>query len=348
MFVFRRHGVKYVPIILSLFAIIVLSCACFAFSSVSVKACAESDTELVYLGGMPIGLDLDSAAPVAKDFVVIVTKDGTATPAKDAGIKKGDLLTELNGMRLKKVSDISEAVKNAEGSVGFKAIRNGKEITGKITPALDSATGTPKIGLIVKDGISGVGTVSFVKENGDICTLGHRISDSDDSKGLYETGRFFDCRILSVHKSQKGEPGSLKGTFNPNSDPIGVIEKNTDFGIYGKITDKNFYSNRPKIALDSSGVMPGSATVYTTLSGDEPNEYDIEIVTLSGQKSPDVKSMVIRVTDPELKDAAGGIVQGMSGSPIVQNGKLVGAVTHVFINDPVLGYGIYAEWLKIG
>lgn len=304
--------------------------------------------ESVYLGGMPIGLNLQSSSPVCKDFVVIVTKEGTRTPALDAGIKKGDMLTELNGHKLNSVSDIGEALKNVSGAVSFKALRDGKLVEGSILPALDAATGAMKIGVIVKDGISGVGTVTFVKENGDVCTLGHRISDGDEASGYFSTGSFFECKILGVHKSSKGEPGALKGAFNPASTPIGKIDKNTDFGVYGNISDKNFYSGFRKILLDSSGVMPGKATVFTTLSGTEPKEYDVEIVTVSGQRSPAIKSMVIRVTDPELKDVAGGIVQGMSGSPVVQNGKLVGAVTHVFVNDPILGYGIYAEWLKAG
>ena len=304
--------------------------------------------ESVYLGGMPIGLNLQSSSPVCKDFVVIVTKEGTRTPALDAGIKKGDMLTELNGHKLNSVSDIGEALKNVSGAVSFKALRDGKLVEGSILPALDAATGAMKIGVIVKDGISGVGTVTFVKENGDVCTLGHRISDGDEASGYFSTGSFFECKILGVHKSSKGEPGALKGAFNPASTPIGKIDKNTDFGVYGNISDKNFYSGLRKILLDSSGVMPGKATVFTTLSGTEPKEYDVEIVTVSGQRSPAIKSMVIRVTDPELKDVAGGIVQGMSGSPVVQNGKLVGAVTHVFVNDPILGYGIYAEWLKAG
>lgn len=348
MFEFKRHGVRYVPIILSLIISLVFAAVLFCAPGAFTESEAFADAESVYLGGMPIGLDLQSSSPVAKDFVVIVTKDGTATPAKDAGIQKGDMLTELNGKPLKTVADIADAIHDATGTVSYKAVRNGKEISGQITPVIDAGTGSPKIGLIVKDGISGVGTVTFVKENGSVCTLGHKISDSEDCDGLFDTGKFYFCNILGVHKSVKGEPGSLKGVFNPNSEPIGTIEKNTDFGIYGKITDKNFYSSRPKVPLDSSGVMPGGAKVYSTLSGSVPGEYDVEIVTVSGQKKPGIKSMVIRVTDPDLKDAAGGIVQGMSGSPIIQDGKLVGAVTHVFINDPILGYGIYAEWLKIG
>ena len=404
MFVFKRHGLKYVPIILTIliFASLMtgavsgfgltngvfvgyaegsggcerafinhaegfgynestlLNSAEFAEYAVpetlrideSFKRGVDEEAveggESVYLGGMPIGLNLQSSSPVCKDFVVIVTKDGTRTPALDAGIKKGDMLTELNGHKLNSVSDIGEALKNVSGAVSFKALRDGKLVEGSILPALDAATGAMKIGVIVKDGISGVGTVTFVKENGDVCTLGHRISDGDEASGYFSTGSFFECKILGVHKSSKGEPGALKGAFNPASTPIGKIDKNTDFGVYGNISDKNFYSGLRKILLDSSGVMPGKATVFTTLSGTEPKEYDVEIVTVSGQRSPAIKSMVIRVTDPELKDVAGGIVQGMSGSPVVQNGKLVGAVTHVFVNDPILGYGIYAEWLKAG
>ena len=404
MFVFKRHGLKYVPIILTILIFASLMTGTVSgfgltngvfvgyaegsggcerafvnhaegfgynestllnsaeFSEYAVPETLRIDEsfkrgvdeeaveggESVYLGGMPIGLNLQSSSPVCKDFVVIVTKEGTRTPALDAGIKKGDMLTELNGHKLNSVSDIGEALKNVSGAVSFKALRDGKLVEGSILPALDAATGAMKIGVIVKDGISGVGTVTFVKENGDVCTLGHRISDGDEASGYFSTGSFFECKILGVHKSSKGEPGALKGAFNPASTPIGKIDKNTDFGVYGNISDKNFYSGLRKILLDSSGVMPGKATVFTTLSGTEPKEYDVEIVTVSGQRSPAIKSMVIRVTDPELKDVAGGIVQGMSGSPVVQNGKLVGAVTHVFVNDPILGYGIYAEWLKAG
>ena len=348
-----EHGkrrARLAPIIIFIALALAL---CAAFMSIpggifppDVSASAEGES--VYLGGMPVGIRLTSDGLVAVEYVGVVTKDGAKTPALDAGIQKGDLLIELNGVSLKEVSDIVTAIGDKTDPLPFKLLRKGRELTGEVTPVMDIVTMSPKIGLIVKNDLAGVGTVTFVKENGRMCTLGHKISEGDNDGAVYDKGSFYKCNILGVVKSEKNEPGSLKGVFNRNSEPVGNVDSNTDFGVYGTMTDNSFIEGRPKIEIGTiSDVKPGKASVFTTLEGDEPKEYSVEIVKYETQAEPEIKGMVVRVTDPALTEKAGGIVQGMSGSPVVQNGKLVGAITHVFVNDPLYGYGIYASWMYI-
>lgn len=340
-----RRALRAPSIILAL--VLVLVAALLPVTVLSESAFASSD-DLVYLGGMPIGIRMVSDGLVVVEYVGVITKEGAKTPALTAGIQKGDMLTELNGRTLKEVTDITEAVGDSLSPLPFKLIRGGKTVEGSVTPVTDIVTNSPKIGLMVKNDVAGVGTVSFVKEDGRMCTLGHRISDGEQGSEYYKKGNFYRCNILGVVKSEKNAPGALKGVFNRNGESVGSIDSNSDYGVYGYLSDKSFVKDRPKIKIgDVSEVKPGKASVYTTLEGNAPSEYEVEIVKYETQAEPEVKGLVLRVTDSELLEKAAGIVQGMSGSPIVQNGKLVGAITHVFVNDPVYGYGIYAAWMSV-
>lgn len=343
----NSRRVRSAPIVFLILFLLMAATPFIPLGNDSVSV-AEGAEENVYLGGMPIGIRLTADGLVALEYVSVVTKEGAVTPAKDAGILKGDMLTELNGVALKEVGDIASALSEAGKPVPYKLIRGSEELSGTVVPVLDIVTNSPKIGLIVKNDISGVGTVTFIKENGRICTLGHMISDGESNPELFKNGYFYRCNVLGVVKSRKNSPGSLKGIFNRNSSYVGTVDSNSDFGVYGQLTDASFSEKRPRIKIgEIKDVKPGKASVYTTLEGSEPEEYDVEIVKYETQAKPEIKGLVIRVTDSELLDKAAGIVQGMSGSPIVQNGKLVGAVTHVFVNDPVYGYGIFARWMAV-
>lgn len=341
-----RRALRAPSIIIALFFIV--AAALIPASFLCENAYAEADGESVYLGGMPIGIRMVSDGLIVVEYVGVITKDGAKTPALSAGIQKGDMLTELNGRTLKEVTDITEAIGDSLSPMPYKLVRGAETVEGSVTPVTDIVTNSPKIGLMVKNDVAGVGTVSFVKEDGRMCTLGHMISDGARDAAFFKKGSFYRCNILGVVKSAKNAPGALKGVFNRNGEAVGNIDSNSDYGVYGYLSDKSFVKDRPKVQIGNiSDVKPGKASVYTTLEGNSPSEYEVEIVKYETQTKPEIKGLVLRVTDSVLLDKAAGIVQGMSGSPIVQNGKLVGAITHVFVNDPVYGYGIYAAWMSV-
>ena len=331
--------------ILTLIIIILLSVSSFCFST-SYKALAKEDE--VHLGGLPIGLNITSDGLVVIDFKPIITTSGAVCPAKESGIEKGDLILSANKNAIRTANDLQNAINNANSeSIPLTVFREDKELELIVNLVFDPLAGMKKIGLIVKNDISGVGTITYIDNTGNYCSLGHKICDSNlDNQSFYQKGNIYNATILGVYKGNDNEAGALKGAFDKNSTSIGNTSKNCDFGVYGKITDDSFYKSRELVKLGSkSDVKPGKAYIYTTIEGSTPQKYQIEIVKNYNQDKPEIKSMVIRVTDKRLLEKAGGIVQGMSGSPIVQNDKLVGAVTHVFLKDSSIGYGVYIDWL---
>lgn len=308
---------------------------------------AQAQTQnSVYLGGIPVGLKLTSDGVTVAGFVPVITADGTFNPAEKAGFKLGDLIVEGNGTPIKTPEDMSSLIKNSNGSVTFKYKRSGVFSEVCITPIFDPLSGEKKIGVVVKNEIAGVGTLTFTEQNGRFCTLGHQIADPGiDDADNFQYGFVYSCKVLGAVKGVKGEAGALKGVFERDSAPIGTVKVNGKFGVYGTADGDELKVGKPIEIGKISEVKPGKAYIYSTIEGEAPKRYEIEIVKTLTQAERDTKGLVLRVTDKALLKVTGGIVQGMSGSPIVQNGKLVGAVTHVLIDDPMYGYGIYAEWL---
>lgn len=308
---------------------------------------AYAAIESVYLGGTPVGIVVKSDGLTVADYVEVITATDAVCPAREAGILKGDTLIAINGAPLKEVKDISDAVNASPEKVSVDIERGGDRVVAEVVPAKDIVSGEYKLGILVKNDIAGVGTVTFVKDDGRVCTLGHCISDPGENNAYkYQKGNFYRCKILGSVKGKENEAGVLKGVFDRNAETTGVIDLNNDFGVYGIATGSDMFASRPRVMTGMRDeVVPGKAYIYTTIEGVSPKKYEIEIVKTETQNEPSTKGMVIRVTDKALLDVTGGIVQGMSGSPIVQNGKLVGAVTHVFLGDAAYGYGIYAEWL---
>ena len=321
---------------------------CILFSIIipfGVTATAEN--EEVYLGGIPIGLTLRSDGLIVLDYKPIITEKGTCFPAKDSGIQVGDLLKRANNNSLNSISDLENAINCSTNDVKIVLIRENKEIELSITPVFDPLAGSKKIGIIVKNDISGIGTLTYVKNNGDFCSLGHKIADPNlNNYTCYQNGDLFNANILGVYKGNKQEAGALKGTFNKTDMPIGKVKRNNEYGVYGTISHKYLINSLKKVKIGTRNeVVPGKAYIYSTIEGNSPQKYEIDIIKATKQQKPDVKSMVIRITDKRLIDSTGGIVQGMSGSPIIQNDKLVGAVTHVLLDDATIGYGVYIDWL---
>ena len=205
-----------------------------------------------------------------------------------------------------------------------------------------SADGAYKLGAWIRDSMAGIGTVTFYcPDTGAFGALGHGINDVDTALLMpLESGSILPATVAGVEKGKAGDPGQLQGVFDTDS-TLGLLHANTSGGVFGVMADSGWVEGTPVAAAERSEVQPGKATILCNISGDRVEEYAIQISKVFPEREDDCRDYLIQVTDQRLLDATGGIVQGMSGSPILQNGKLVGAVTHVLVDDPTSGYGIY-------
>lgn len=300
--------------------------------------------EYVYLGGFPVGVVQESEGVIIYDFSPVQTKEGVVSPAKESGLLKGDLIIKINGESVKSGDDIGEKVKSGT-TLKVEVMRGSASFIFTINPVKDKYTGNYKIGLIPKNELTGIGTMTFIKADGHFGAIGHKIYDDNVSvSNDFQKGTLYTCSITGLVKGSGGKIGHLKGAFEKNTDKCGIVNSNTSYGLFGK-TDIS-PDNLTLIPVGNmNDVSVGRAEIYSTLSGKKSESYAVEIVKAEKQSGRSVKSMVIRVIDDRLIETAGGIIQGMSGSPIVQNGRIIGAVTHVFTGNPLYGYGIYIDWM---
>lgn len=303
-------------------------------------------------GGQSIGVKLNSKGVLVVGHHLVDTKNGKVSPGDQAGIKVGDIITKLNGHTIEKMSDVAPFVQQAgENGTALKVTiqRDSGKFNTEIEPQKDEMEKIYKLGLYIRDSAAGIGTMTFIdpksKKYG---ALGHVISDMDTKKPIVvENGQIVKSTVTSIEKGSNGNPGEKLARFSSDREVIGDIKQNSPFGIFGnlhKVIKNGNYDKPLPIAL-SDQVKEGPAKILTVVNGDKVEEFDIEVVSTIPQKFPATKGMIIKVTDPKLLAKTGGIVQGMSGSPIIQDGKLIGAVTHVFVNDPTSGYGVHIEWM---
>jgi stage IV sporulation protein B len=256
--------------------------------------------------------------------------------ARDAGICIGDEILALDGHRIDRAEDLFDALKRSGGTVTVTLRRDGREKQVRLRPA--ATKDGPRLGVYVREGVTGIGTVTyFDPDSGAIGCLGHGISNSRGDLAPMESGWVYDAAVESVKRGLAGEPGQLKGAVSSEI-PIGTLRSNTARGVFGSCSG---WKGEPLPVADSAQVHPGAAQILSNIHGDEVRFFDIEI--LRCRPGTDGRDLLLKVTDPLLLEATGGIVAGMSGSPIIQDGKLVGAVTHVLVNDPTRGYGIFIE-----
>ena len=308
--------------------------------TVKLKTVAENS---VVLGGEAFGLKMYTNGLIVVGFSDINTAQGSKNPAADAGIEKGDLLKTLNGVRLTKNSDVASIINASGGAEAtFTIEREGEKKTVTLTPVFSEDEGKYKVGIWVRDSAAGIGTISFYEpETGLFVGLGHGIYDSDTEALMPAAeGEIVKTTITGVKKGEKGSPGELYGFFDQET-VIGELHGNTTLGVYGKLTAAVEGESLP-IALKQE-IELGDAKVITPAIGGGKKEYDVRITSIVNDDKGSGRNMIIKITDPELLELTGGIVQGMSGSPIIQNGKIVGAVTHVLVNDPTCGYAVFAE-----
>lgn len=317
----------------------------FGFIPIKKTTVVVCEDESVYLGGVPLGFSVSTKGVIVVGSNSVLTEDGKKTNSE---LENGDIVTKVNDIDIFNVEDIKEQLAMSEGSdVKITFLRDGKEQTCSLTPILDSESGEYKLGIWIRNDAQGIGTLTFVTEDNDFGALGHAITDFETGATVpVNDGNIYPCTMLGITKGSKGKAGELRCLFVEGSMSNGTIEKNTTCGVFGDINeDTNLIDQNLSCPIASRLVVKvGKAKLISAVSGIR-EEYDIEIIKTYNQHSTNDKSFIFRVKDERLLELTGGIVQGMSGSPIVQDGKLIGAVTHVFLYDPTKGYGVYADFM---
>ncbi len=319
----------------------ILMAACVALSAAAfMPVQADASRTMLCLGGFPAGFMLNTTNVQIVGLCEVPTSEGMRSPARDCGLKTGDIIDNINGVKVTASGDVNSIISEDYRKFEITVKRGGESITTDIKPVVDRTTGQKRLGLLVKDSINGIGTVTYVDiENNKFGSLGHPVTVNESEVIDINGGCVYGCMIYGIKKGVRGTPGELKGAFD-NTSVMGHVKLNSQCGVFGNIASDFDASTLVSISTASlSAVEPGKAVIYTTLSGDKSEKYDISIVKVD-EANRDNRNFVIKIDDEKLIDKTGGIVQGMSGSPIIQNGKLVGAVTHVFVNDPTRGYGI--------
>ena len=268
-------------------------------------------------------------------------------PYLNSGIEEGDTIISIDNNKISSTDELINVVNQSKGkNLSIEYVHDNEAATCSITP-VQTSMNQYKLGLWVRDSAAGVGTVTFIEpKTKEFGALGHGITDIDTEELInIESGEFITTRILNIAKGQSGNPGKIQGTIDGQKN-IGIISKNTKFGIYGVVEDLSAinidYSKEMDLALREE-IREGKAKILCNIDGTTPKEYDIEIQRIYRENNYDNKSMKIKVVDEELLNKTGGIIQGMSGSPIIQNGKFIGAVTHVLVNNPTEGYAVFGD-----
>ena len=307
-----------------------------------MHASAATDPIQVYLGGMPFGVRFHTGELTISSITAVDGVDGEASPAGDAGLQENDVILELDGTPIHSAEAISEAVENCGGApIKLLCRRDKTEFETTICPILSKSAQKYRIGIWMKDSSAGIGTVTFISMGtGGFGGLGHGICDGDGKLLSIDRGAVTDISISGVKRGAPGVPGELHGLFS--SEKIGTVMENTDCGVFGILSGIGEFHGET-ITLGTKGdIHSGKAIVRCTLTDNVPKEYEV-LLTIPENVDTQTKCFRIKVTDPALLEQTGGIVQGMSGSPIIQDGLLVGAVTHVMVSDPSEGYGIFVE-----
>jgi stage IV sporulation protein B len=312
---------------------------------------ASADDVASYAGrqlipmGNAVGINIQSEGVMIVGIPEILSDGQSASPARDAGLSSGDIITRLGADNVRSTDDLKAAIAKLDGTpVSIQVTRGTSVLNLKLTPHKTS-DGRCELGLWMRDGIAGIGTLTFFDPaTGTFGALGHAVNDMETGVIIpLRTGTVMRSVVTDVIQGKAGAPGQLRGTFNIDS-ILGNLTENSQSGIFGTMKQNELIHGKAALQVaDSSEIRTGPATILSNVSGTEVVEYAVEVVRVYTGNEAVGRSMMISVTDPALLAVTGGIVQGMSGSPILQNGKLIGAVTHVLVNDPTRGYGISIE-----
>jgi stage IV sporulation protein B len=304
-------------------------------------------------GGHSIGVVLKSKGVLVVGYAAIRDRSNELhQPGREAGIELGDAILAIEGQEVRSEEEAAALFEEAGKKGGQAAItlkRKGRLLEKAVRLVKEKGDGKWRIGLYIRDGASGLGTLTFYDPaSGKYGALGHVIAESETSQPIdVRQGRIVEAVITAVQKGRRGSPGEKIGGYKNEDNWLGSIEKNSRFGIFGSMhvpLINPLYREPIPVAM-SSQVEEGPAEILTVVNGEKMERFGVEIVRVMRQPTADGKNMIVKITDPRLLETTGGIVQGMSGSPIIQNGRLIGAVTHVFVNDPTRGYGALIEWM---
>ena len=285
-------------------------------------------------GGEVIGIELADGSVTIAAFDEVL-----GVNARQEGLQVGDKITMIDGTSITSAQDVRYALERSDGMVEVSVLRDGKTKSLNIHPQI-TAEG-PKLGIYLKQGVTGVGTVTWYDpDTGEFGALGHGVNTPEGELLNMEQGKVYRAAVVSVKKGAVGEPGQLMGALKDDI-PIGTLSQNTTRGIFG--TTPTGWTGEELDTASTDEICTGAAVIRSTVEGDMVREYSVEILKIYPNAGTAGRNMLLKVTDPALLAATGGIVQGMSGSPIIQDGKLIGAVTHVLVNDPTTGYGIFIE-----
>lgn len=308
-------------------------------------AAAEVGRTVIPLG-RAVGIKMFSDGVLVVGLSEIATADGAQAPARACGLREGDIITHINSEEVDTIEEIQEILQSSgDEKLSIQAMRGDKKVQMTARAAQCTADGSYKLGAWIRDSMAGIGTMTFYDPNtGLFGALGHGISDVDTAMLMpLQSGSIMYAEVTDVEKGAAGAPGELHGAFKADSD-LGELYSNTKSGVFGELADTSLAGDIKPVEIASrSEVQVGKATILSNIAGNKVAEYEVEITRLYPENPNDTRNLMLKVTDQRLLIATGGIVQGMSGSPILQNGKLVGAVTHVLVNDPTQGYGILAE-----
>lgn len=314
-------------------------------------ASVEVVTETVLVpGGHSVGVRMDVRGVLVVGLEEIETASGEKiNPGLKAGMQIGDMILEINGTKVYKADEVQELVNEIQGDVNLTVKRKNQKMDVTITPVVSKDDNLYKLGVWVKDKTAGIGTLTYydpVKQS--FGALGHAIVDPETGAVLsVDRGQLLQAQVQSIQEGTAGTPGEIRGVFYEADSPLGGLEKNSVFGLFGNAYHpiENPLYQKPLAVGKQDQVEKGKAYILTTLDNNELERFEIEIEKIDHQSKPSDKGLVIKVTDERLLERSGGIVQGMSGSPIIQNDRIIGAVTHVFLNNPQKGYGIFIEWM---
>jgi stage IV sporulation protein B len=323
------------------------------FGFIPVKSIVVHVTPQMSLipGGESVGVSLFTAGTLVVGRSDVVTQNGEVkSPARDADLRPGDVIQQINGIDVENSSQFANLVaKYGDQPLRMTVDRDGQTLQIDIRAVRDQQDGKLRLGIWIRDSTAGVGTLTFYNPaDGRFGALGHPITDVDTGTLLsVKNGEIVLSKIVDVKIGEKGAPGELRGYFPGDGIGLGTIDKNTKFGIFGNAYGKIANSLYPQ-ALPVGGqatAHTGPAKILTTIDDEGVKEFECNIIKVTRQEEAAAKGMVIEITDKTLIEKTGGIVQGMSGSPIIQDGYIIGAVTHVFINDPTKGHGVFIEWM---
>ena len=317
-----------------------LLAAVFALSLCWQQAWASPAEEKTVIPlGKAVGIKL-----FADGVLVVGLAENGDCPARQCGLREGDIIAAMDGQRISSTEQVQEMLQATAGEPLALSVHRGQRTLSMTACPVQTDDGTWQLGAWIRDSMAGIGTLTYYDPaTGQYGALGHGITDVDTAQLMpLSSGSIMETAVKAVKKGVKGDPGELKGDFSVQRD-VGTVTVNSDGGIFGTVMDADFLSGGTPVPVASpSQVKTGRATILATVHGDDTAEYTVDIVRVYGDGAA-TRNMLLHITDQRLLDTTGGIVQGMSGSPILQDGRIVGAVTHVLLNDPTRGYGIFLE-----